>query len=221
MPDEQRRHAERITLKAPIGAMIGDMEAHIVEISLIGGRIEHAARLTMNSTVTLQFRWRGETVRLKAKISRTEMRSIGGKPGYSSGIDFAKSPEEAPEALQRIMASFAEPMAPSRDEPPRVEPPPPPPANQPAPFLRADEEVEEIEAEAEIPPYVECTWVEEQWVTRRVSDPKQPMVGFTMLAPENESEIDDFCRTYEVADPETQRMIRLSFELAIVQHHKK
>jgi hypothetical protein len=113
------------------------------------------------------------------------------------------------------MASFLEETVP---EPP----PPPPPALEVevADEEVADEEVEEIEAAVEIPPYVRCTWVEDQWVKERVTDPKQPMVGFTMFAPEDESEIDDFCRTYEVADPDTQSMIRLSFELSIARQNR-
>src|SRR5438445_3951551 len=124
MPDEQRRNAERITLKQPIAAMIADMEVRIVEISLIGGRIEHVGRLNMNSTVTLQFRWQGENVKLKAKIARTEMRPIGGKPGYSSGVDFAKNATEAPVILQRVVASFIEPESLTIPEP--IAPPPSP-----------------------------------------------------------------------------------------------
>src|ERR1700736_3056599 len=133
MSDEQRRYAERITLKEPIVAMISDMEARIVEISLIGGRIEHVGRLSMNSSVTLQFRWQGESVKLKAKIARTEMRTIGGKMGYSSGVDFAKSAAEAPVILQRIVASFIEPESLPLPEP--AAPPPPkaaPPKARPA-----------------------------------------------------------------------------------------
>ena len=42
-----------------------------------------------------------------------------------------------------------------------------------------------------------------------------------MIAPETDEEVHDFCRTYEMADPETQRMIRLSFELAIAQNRRK
>jgi len=231
MPDEQRRNAERITLKQPIAAMIADMEVRIVEISLIGGRIEHTGRLNMNSTVTLQFRWQGENVKLKAKISRTEMRPIGGKPGYSSGVDFAKSPAEAPVILQRIVASFVEPESLPFPEPPAVSVPPPPARKKPAlpqeistapaPFLPDIDEVEEISAESELMPYVKCAWVEEEWVKERTRDPKQPMQGFTMLAPDSEDEIDAFCRTFEVADPETQRMIRLSFELAIAKDRQQ
>jgi hypothetical protein len=219
MPDEQRRNAERITLKEPIVAKIGDMEVRIIEISLIGGRIEHIGRLAMNANVTLHFRWSGEKIQLRAKVARTEMRSVSGKTGYSSGVDFAKTPEEAPATLQRIIASFLQ-----KAEPPPPPPPPPPvfAASTPVPFLPdIDDDFEEIGAEAEVLPYVRCVWEEEQWVKDRTRDPKQPMQGFTMLAPESEDEIDDFCRTYEVADPETQRMIRLSFELAIAQDRRK
>jgi hypothetical protein len=93
----------------------------------------------------------------------------------------------------------------------------------PAPFLPDidDDPVEEIGAESELLPFVECAWVEEQWIKKRTRDPKQPLQGFTMLAPDSDEEIDDFCRTFEVADPETQRMIRLSFELAIAQERRK
>jgi hypothetical protein len=234
MPDEQRRYAERITLKEPIVAMIGDMETRIVEISLIGGRIEHVVRLNMNSAVTLQFRWQGENVKLKAKIARTEMRSIGGKMGYSSGVDFAKTAAEAPVILQRIVASFIEPESMPLPEPapaPKPSAPKPPAAaparrqplsSEPAPFLPEieEDEVEEISEESEVLPYVECAWVEEQWVTRRTREPKQPRQGFTMLAPDSEEEIEEFCKTFEVADPETQRMIRVSFELAIARDRK-
>jgi hypothetical protein len=237
MPDEQRRYAERITLKEPIVAMIGDMEARIIEISLIGGRIEHIGRLNMNSAVTLQFRWQGENVKLKAKIARTEMRSVGGKMGYSSGVDFAKSAAEAPVILQRIVASFIEPESISLPEPPpapppRTAPPAPKPATaapakrtpistEPAPFLpEIEDEVEEISEESEVLPYVECSWVEEEWVTRRTREPKQPRQGFTMVAPDSDDEIEAFCKTFEVADPETQRMIRLSFELAIAKQRQ-
>jgi len=237
MADEQRRNAERVKLKEPIAATIGDVAVQIVEISLIGGRIEHIPKLAMNSNVTLQLHWTGETIRLKAKIARTEMRSIGGKLGYSSGIDFAKTPAEAPAPLQRIIASYLQeaetpvpipvPVPVAVPEPPRVQPKPPPPppppspvSDQPAPFMAEDDDVEEIAAEAEVAPYVQCVWGEEQWLTKRTNDPKQPLQGFTMIAPETDQEVDDFCRTYEMADPETQRMIRLSFELAIAQQRR-
>jgi len=253
-PDDQQRNAERIPLKEPIEGTIESAEARITELSLIGAKIEHFNRLSMNSNATVQFRWRNQNIKLKGKIARTEMRSIRGKPGYMSGVTFANSLEEAPKELRWMMAGFVQPIEPIEPAAELEELPPPPPPQPtparpapkpaakpappqppkpaakrpattplpiPAPFLQEeDDEIEEIDAAAEVPPYVECAWVEEQWVKRRTSDPKQPMSGFTMLAPDTDEEIDDFCRTYGMADPETQRMIRLSFELAIAQNRR-
>ena len=89
-------------------------------------------------------------------------------------------------------------------------------------IARAHKHLEEIEASAEIRPvsYVECTLSGGKWMKRRVSDPKQPREGFTMIDPEDDAELDEFCKTYEVADPETRRMIRVSFEVGIAQRQR-
>jgi len=115
----------------------------------------------------------------------------------------------------------------------------PSPRPQSAPVVVDDNEIEEIQASAEIlddeeieqidelgaaeeihetqPDFVECILVGGKWIKRHVRDPRQPREGFTMLAPEDESDIDQYCRSYEVADPDTRRMIRVSFELTIAR----
>ena len=103
---EEQRAAQRIDLSEPVPAKIGDVEATIVDLSLIGGRIEHAERLSMGASMTLKFKWRGEDVSQKAKIARTEMRSVDGKMMYSTGVQFAPSVDEAPEPIRKIMASL-------------------------------------------------------------------------------------------------------------------
>jgi hypothetical protein len=265
---DQQRNAERIPLTEPLDASIESAEGKIVELSLIGARVEHFNRLSMNSPATVQFKWKGKTFKLKGKVARTEMRSIRGKPGYLSGVTFAETPETAPQELRWIMSTFVETIdteaeipspAPTPASPPPpnatapiaamksppaaapspafASPPPPPaappppkkpvaktptPPPTPAPFLSVDDDVEEIDAAAELPPYVHCEFLEDGgWEKTRTSDAKQPISGFTMLAPESDDEVDDFCRTYEMADPETQRMIRLSFELGIAQFRRK
>ena len=94
--------------------------------------------------------------------------------------------------------------------------------NTPAPFLPPDDEVEEIDGADEVQPYVRCEIQDDGgWRKSPTDDPKQPISGFTMLAPDREDEVDDFCKTYEMADPDTQRMIRLSFELGIASFRRK
>ena len=242
-PADQQRNAERIPLEQPIEATIESADAHVVELSLIGAKVEHFNRLSMNASATLQFKWKGKPIKLKGKVARTEMRSIRGKPGYMSGVTFAPRAEEAPQELRWIMSTIVESIDIDSEIPlPKPAPPPPPPVPapapapvaappvarvptplpMPAPFLTTDDDVEEIEAASEVPPYVQCVYLDDGgWQKTHTDDPKQPISGFTMISPESEEEIDDFCRTYEMADPETQRMIRLSFELGIAQFRRK
>ena len=249
-PADQQRNAERIPLTEPISGSIEAADAHILELSLIGAKIEHFNRISMNSSATVQFAWKGKTIKLKGKVARTEMRSIGGKLGYVSGVTFANRLEEAPKELRWIMSTFVESIEPEAEIAAPLPPPPPPPRPaaakplatkpvaampaaapvrkaptplpMPAPFLANDDEIEELDAAEEVPPYVRCEYLQDGgWEKTPTDDAKQPLSGFTMLAPESDTELDDFCRTYEMADPETQRMIRLSFELGIAQFRRK
>ena len=107
---------------------------------------------------------------------------------------------------------------------------------QPAapPFIREMEFDEEIEASQEIdeseeiepapepieepPPeepelrYVECSLEEGVWRRRLVATTLQPPDGF-ITVPADDKELDLLCKTYEVADPDTRRLIRISLEL--------
>ena len=309
--------------------MMNDVGGRIVEISLIGCKVEHPGRVNMGSTVNMDFLWKGRKIRLKAKVTRTEMRPIAGKPGYFSALQLASSLEESPVALRWVIAGllgqpFDEPLEPEPEPvkervperailrppakptrqpivnraqvaaPPKPKtsvplskpsarpfakqaPVPPPmksqpsmplasPAPQPvsnrepalpparsnppvplaapppprsAPVVVEEDEIEEIAESAEIfdegeteeidelgvaeeidetpPDFIECILVGGKWIKRHVTDPRQPREGFTMLAPDDESDIDQYCRSYEVADPDTRRMIRVSFELAIAR----
>lgn len=265
-PTDQQRNAERIPLTEPIDGSIDASEAKITELSLIGAKVEHFNRLSMGSSASVQFSFKGKAIKLKGKIARTEMRSIRGKPGYVSGVNFVDRPEDAPKELRWIMSTFVEPIEPEAEveEPEPAPPPPPPPPPKPtpptstpppkavpkpapvptptpavekkqplatapiqamitpAPFLPPDDEVEEIDGADEVQPYIRCEFQDDGgWRKTPTDDAKQPISGFTMLAPESEDEVDDFCKTYEMADPDTQRMIRLSFELGIAQFRRK
>lgn len=328
MSDDQQRAAERVPLEKPIDVTINDVAGRIVEISLVGCKVEHAGRLNMGSTVNMDFLWQNRKVRLKAKVTRTEMRPLDGKPGYLSALQLAATLQESPTPLRRVIAGLlgqpfdepdepepepvpdripnrSVPRPPARPSPlpqsnrPSVAPPvkpktsaplarpssqpiarqtptvpqpmnpktpspvtappglpakqapavphvrstPPAPAAKPAPPPAApvvmDDEVEEISASAEIrddekpeeidelglaeeinetpTDFIECMLVGGKWIKRHVHDPRQPREGFTMLAPEDESDLDQYCRSYEVADPDTRRMIRVSFDLAIAR----
>lgn len=297
---QEQRAAQRIDLPEPVPAKIGDIEAKIVDVSLVGSRIEHAERVSMGATMPLRFNWRGEAMLLKVKVTRTEMRSIGGRMMYSTGVQFASSVDESPEAVRKIMASlvktsvadkppaevpiFFERAPFFRDEEPHEPKPAAKPAHAapkaaPAPaaaFAMGDGEPVaevagpdfeldftptaaathydfdiapavasqsfelegetllsvddiaipdvasrsfELDAEEAKPVFARCLFEDGKWSIERTAEPKQPREGFTIVDPGDQREIDQFCKTYEYADPETRRMIRVSCELMIAQQH--
>ena len=59
----------------------------------------------------LRFNWRGEAMLIKAKVARTETRSVGGKMVYSTGVQFAPSVDGSPDAVRKIMASLVKTSA--------------------------------------------------------------------------------------------------------------
>ena len=323
---EEQRAAQRIDLPEPVPAKIGDAEARVLEISLVGCRIEHADRLAIGATVPVYFVWRNDPIQLSAKVARTEMRSVGGRMMYSTGLQFATSVDTSPDAIRRIMASLVktsvaerppaapvpifferapffrdddeEEQKPTRPPAPKpAAPKPPPPAPKPAaapkpapvkpvpepepviavvPMMEEAPEVDiggpafeldfnpaaapthydlldepvvasqsfelegdlegdeiaaaveqnldmsvgesfELEVEETPPRYIRCTLEEGKWTVERTGEAKQPRDGFTIVDPGDQREIDQFCKTYEVADPDTRRMIRVSCELMMAR----
>jgi hypothetical protein len=108
MSFEQKRNAERLPLETPIEATASGILAKIVEMSAIGCKIEHKEKLSIGSSVGLKFRWGNETIDIRARMARTQLRSAYPQGMYyESGLKFADSLEEAPEAIRRIVAAIA------------------------------------------------------------------------------------------------------------------
>ncbi|MEO6259039.1 MAG: PilZ domain-containing protein [Thermoanaerobaculia bacterium] len=66
-------------------------------------------------------------------------------------------------------------------------------------------------------PYIQCTLTNGVWDRQEVSEPSQPREGFTIVRPENDQEITELCHSYLVADPDTRKLIRVSFDLVNAQ----
>lgn len=207
--DQDRRQAERFPLPKKANATFGGFEARIVEVSLIGCQIEHTDRIAPRSHLPLRFKWRGEQVRLEATVMRSEMRSIGGKPAYASGLSFCDSADQSPPVIRQIvrwLADAAKAAAHVEDPEPVVAPP----AGS-APFLRVDEE----EPEPVSALYLQCVLTAGKWERFFVEAPDQPAEGFTIVAPNDDSEVEVLCRAYAAANPQKRGQMRAAFEHAI------
>ena len=203
--NDERRGAERIALPKPVPATFGGFEAKLVEVSLVGALIEHHDRIALKSKLPLRFKWHKEIVRIDGTVTRSEMRSAGGKPIYLSGVSFCDKPEESPGIIRQVVEFLT----------PKSAPPPEAPAEE----LPPAEEVEQVEVVEELEElsadFLQCTLSGTQWTKVYVSDPKQPAEGFTIPAPSNEAEADILCRTYERSDPAKRKTMRAQFAQTI------
>lgn len=200
-PRDDRRGAQRIPLEKSVPATFGGFTARMVELSLIGCQIEHVDRIVARAHLPLRFKWRGAITKVDATIVRSEMRAVGGKPMYYSGLEFCASVEEAPPVIREIVGWLERENAKS--------------APAPAPAVEAEEEAESLTAD-----FLQCTLEGGEWTRLYVNDPQQPADGFTIAVPSNESEVDVLCRAYETAGFDKRRAMRKSFEQRLMQKAK-
>jgi sigma-B regulation protein RsbU (phosphoserine phosphatase) len=83
MPDEDRRRSERLTLPSPIPGRVAENPVRIVDIGILGTRIEHDEPL-MAGPHTLHFAWDGEEIEIDCTIVRSE----SSPTAFYSGLQF-------------------------------------------------------------------------------------------------------------------------------------
>jgi hypothetical protein len=135
-------------------------------------------------------------VRFKGRVARSEISGRkGGALVYQSGIHFSELESEASGVIASILRG-GEPAKPSPA-------PPPAPASGggSSMFLPVDDE--------ETMPYIMLRFRERRWSKHYTATPQQPDDGLT-ISRDQAKEIDMLQRTYETADPETRRMMRIA-----------
>ena len=71
MLDQDRRRAERLLLPSPIAGRMADRDVRIVDIGILGTRVEHDEPL-MVGPHTLRFAWDGEEIEVDCTVVRSD-----------------------------------------------------------------------------------------------------------------------------------------------------
>lgn len=197
--DRERRKADRSTLPDPLPVRVGMTTGRIIDLSAVGARVEHEEKLTVGSVVELEL----QGVRFKGRVARSEISGRkGGALVYQSGLHFSELEPEAAGVIASILRGGEEAKPAAVPEPAVV-------ASSPAPkaaaggsmFLPVDDE--------ETMPYIMLRFRDRRWSKHYTATPQQPDDGLT-ISREQAKEIDMLQRTYETADPETRRMMRIA-----------
>jgi hypothetical protein len=208
MVANDRREFQRLHLAKPILALMDGQNALILDIGVGGAYLEHYGALPAGARFKLLFRWRGADVQLLCEVRRSEVVRAGGDNMSivsHSGVRFVEAVGDADAHLNDMMATFVGRVL----------------AAQRANASGAGETSEALSLSqlggarrARTRGWVSFRLVNGTWRRALATSPAQPQDGFTVAAYEDEDELLSLCESYETADAEGRRLIRLLAELS-------
>jgi hypothetical protein len=200
---EERREFQRMQLDAPIPATFGTTAVSIVEVGVLGARIQHAAPLD-SPRAELRFAGDGNVIAMKCEAVRTFPSNHSKHPDAAlmSGLRFIAALGESGDYLREMLARLVSRALQERHD-------------SSATRLRmrlvdGDKTVRGLDAQ-----FLSFRFENGVWRRRHVFLPEQPALGFTVARGEDASEMQRLCEVYEASDDEGRRLIRLFAELSV------
>ncbi|HEX7708329.1 MAG TPA: hypothetical protein VF701_17845 [Thermoanaerobaculia bacterium] len=205
---DDRREFQRLRLEKPILATMGDCNALVLDLGVGGAFVEHQGVVIPGHTILLLFRWRGEEIQFVCRIAHSRVIRDSGGAGENrishSGLDFVEEVDGSAERLRSLITTFVGRVLDAQ---------------------RANASGEGDVGESVLARLGEARRIRSRgFVTYRLRDktwwripsetPIQPEDGFTVGTFEDEDELENLCRTYETADEEGRRLIRLVAQLS-------
>jgi len=228
------RRVQRIHLATPIVARLGASKVAVVDISVLGARVEHHTPLIAGSHTHLTFAWNEQEVAADCRIvrSRLERFSVGadGLTVYHSGLEFEKIDARSAGTLKKMIGEFIgraleEQKLNARGVMPQHDPARMPIFRRGGQLTANKSDMAEAAGSSALPMarmvkdsgYV-CYHLENRtWRKKRTHDPGQPAEGFTISALEDHTQAELLCEAYERSDGEGRKLIQLFAQLSIVE----
>ncbi|HYH07689.1 MAG TPA: hypothetical protein VEK11_11590 [Thermoanaerobaculia bacterium] len=200
---EERREFQRLRLNAPIPGTFGTTAVSIVEVGILGARIQHAAALDV-PRADLRFSYRGAEISMRCEVVRTFDADHARYPdsGMMSGLRFLAALGDSGDHLRMMLAQLVAEALEYRHD-------------SSATRLRirvidGDRTVRTNDAQ-----FLSFRLEQGQWKRRHVFLPEQPALGFTVARGEDTDEMHHLCTAYEASDDEGRRLIRMFAELSV------
>jgi len=224
---------QRVHLAQPLIAKLGATQVVLVDLSLLGARVEHHVPLLAGGTAKLTFRFENDDILLECRIvrSRLERFSVGadGLTVYHSGLEFQQPEDQMRSRLKAIIGRFiaaaleeqklnARGVLPQHDVD-RM------PIFRFGGQLTANQKDKEMTGAAVMPTvrmvketgYVCYALENNTWRRKRTHDPGQPLEGFTISAMEDHTQAEMLCEAYKRSDRDGRRLIQLCAQLSIME----
>ena len=202
-PGEERREFQRLRLDAPVPGTYADAPVTIVEIGVLGARIQHAAPFTTERG-DLKFTFDGAEVCMRCEVVRTfdASQTRYADAPFVSGMRFVAAVGESGDHLRAMLSQLVVRAIENRHD-----------ASATRLRIRTvdgDKTVRGVDAQ-----FLSFRLDNGTWRRRHVFLPEQPAAGFTVARGEDAQEMQRLCTVYEASDEEGRRLIRLFAELSV------
>jgi hypothetical protein len=228
------RRVQRIRFPQPIVARLGVAQVALVDLSMLGARVEHHSTLPAGTHTRLAFQWDDEPISIECRIvrSRVERFSTGSDAltVYHAGVEFENVDEPTRERVKSLISTFISRALEEQKLNARGAVPQHDVAKMPifrhGGQLTANAKDRKEGAGVTAMPVTRvsgdtgyiCYILEQScWRKKRTHDPGQPADGFTISALEDSQQAQLLCDAYQRSDQEGRRMIQLFAQLSIVE----
>ena len=204
MVGNNRRQFERLSLAKPILALLDGQNALILDIGVSGAFVEHYGKTNRGDRFTLLFRWKGMDVEFVAEVAHTVLvRKAGDADVSHTGLRFTQAIGEAEKRLNDMVATFVGKVLAAQK------------ANAGA-TQPSDNALIELGGarRSRTRGFLMYRFQNGAWSRSITDSPEQPSDGFTVAGYEEDEELESLCQTYQVADEEGRRLIKLVAELS-------
>ncbi|HVT03281.1 MAG TPA: PilZ domain-containing protein [Thermoanaerobaculia bacterium] len=189
---EERREFQRLTLPEPIEGRFGGRPVRVVDLGVLGARLEHPAPLDVVEG-NLIFEWKGQPIEFESGVVRT-MEKDG---RHQSGVRFFKAIRASDHDLRLMLSGIVSHEIDLRRS------------------LESAVSFDESEPTRMEAPFVTFRLDDNIWLRRPAFTPRQPENGFTIPMRSNDVELKRLCLSYSAGDEEARRLVRLFAELSI------
>lgn len=231
MDSPRTRRVERVHLAQPLVARLGATQVVLVDLSVMGARVEHHVPLIAGAYSQLTFRWDDAAIAVDCRIVRSRLERFSAGPDgmtiYHSGLEFEGLSSETRTRLKQMIGGFivraleeqklnARGVLPEHDVS-RM------PIFRFGGQLTANDKhlsgsaLMPISRVAKETGYI-CYGLENAtWRRKRTHDPGQPMEGFTISANEDHAQVELLCEAYRKSDRDGRRLIQLCAQLSLME----
>lgn len=196
-----RRRFTRVHVRQPLPALIGRGSGTLVDLSANGARIRHASPVQRGTTVRVTFEWRGQRFEANGEVLASRVASLGGNTQFESRLRFVAISVASQKVLERTLTDLLDRdlrkwvanLHGWNDEP-------------------LDEETATLRSG-----YIRCIFIGGRWQQTPTRDATPPAAGFTVPEGTSPAEIRALCRTWESADEDGRRLVRLITDAVVKQ----